>query len=153
MRAGIMFFIFLIIAFLPASVGAFFGPGEWYASLSKPSFNPPDWIFAPVWSTLYFLMAVSFWMVWKNCPNDEAFILPRNLFFIQLTLNAIWSPLFFGLHNPGLALLDLVILWCFILGMIFSFSRLSRMAALLQVPYLAWVSFAGLLNFTLWQLN
>lgn len=153
MRSALMFIVFLIIAFVPASIGAFFGPGEWYANILKPSFNPPDWIFAPVWTTLYFLMAVSFWLVWKAAPNDTEFAFPRNLFFIQLILNAIWSPLFFGLQNPGLALIDLVFLWCFIIAMIYSFSRLSKLAAFLQAPYLLWVSFAGLLNFTIWQIN
>jgi translocator protein len=153
MRSWIMFIVFLIIAFLPASIGAFFGPAEWYAGIAKPSFNPPDWIFAPVWTSLYFLMAVSIWLVWKNAQNNEEFVLPRNLFFAQLLLNALWSPMFFGMQNPGLALLDLIFLWLFILAMIYSFSRISRVAALLQLPYLAWVSFAGLLNFTIWQLN
>lgn len=153
MRQSLMFILFLILAFTPATIGAFFGPGEWYAALSKPSLNPPDWIFAPVWTTLYFLMAISIWLVWKKAPTKEIFSTPRNLFLVQLALNALWSPLFFGLHRPDLAFINLVLLWFFILLMIVSYFRISRTAAFLQIPYLAWVSFAGLLNFSLWLLN
>jgi benzodiazapine receptor len=153
MRSLIMLIAFLLLAFVPAYLGVFFGPSEWYAQLIKPAFNPPDWIFGPVWTTLYVLMAVSLWLVWKAAPNKIEFVLPRNLFLCQLALNAAWSPLFFGLHNPGLALINLIFMWCFIIAMIYSFYRLSRPAAYLQIPYLLWVSFAGILNFIIFKLN
>lgn len=153
MRSWIMLLVFLIIAFLPATIGAFFGPGEWFVHINKPNFNPPDWIFAPVWTTLYALMGISIWLVWKSAPNKTEFVFPRNLFLIQLFFNALWSPLFFGLHHPGLALVDVTLMWFFIIAMIYSFSRLSKLAAILQIPYFLWVSFAAFLNYTLWQIN
>jgi len=142
----------LVLSFSAASLGAFFMPGEWYATLKKPSWNPPDWIFGPVWSALYTMMAVAAWLVWQR-GGFVAQRRPLTLFLVQLALNAVWTPLFFGLHRPGLAFAEIVILWLAIAATLAAFRPVSRPAAWLLVPYLAWVSFAAVLNFTLWRLN
>jgi tryptophan-rich sensory protein len=142
----------LVLCFSAASLGAFFMPGEWYARLKKPSWNPPGWIFGPVWSSLYTMMAVAAWLVWKR-GGFAAQRRPLTLFLVQLALNALWTPLFFGLHRPGLAFAEIVMLWLAIAATLAAFRPVSRPAAWLLVPYLAWVSFAAVLNFTLWRLN
>jgi len=142
----------LLLCFSAALVGGLFMPGEWYAQLRKPSWNPPNWIFGPVWTALYALMAVAGWQVWR-LARGEARTLALALFLGQLVLNAAWSPLFFGLRAPGLAFAEIIMLWIAILGTIRAFWPLHRLAAALLFPYLAWVTFAGFLNFTLWRLN
>ena len=127
-------------------------PGEWYASLKKPSWNPPPWIFAPVWSTLYAMMAVAAWLVWKR-GGFSTQRRPLALFLAQLALNALWTPLFFGLHRPGLAFVEILLLWLAIAATLLAFRPVNRAAAWLLAPYLAWVSFAAALNFSLWRLN
>ncbi len=127
-------------------------PDAWYASLHKPSWNPPAWVFGPVWTLLYTMMAVSVWLVWRR----GGFALQRaslSLFLAQLALNAAWTPLFFGLHQPGLAFVDIALLWLGIVATITAFRRVHCGAAWLLVPYLLWVSFASVLNFTLWRMN
>lgn len=123
----------------------------WYASLNKPSWNPPSWVFAPVWTTLYTMMGVAAWIVWRRAgsPYHRAFL----FFWIQLVLNTAWSFLFFGLEQPGLALADIVLLWLSIAATLRAFRKWSGAAALLLTPYLAWVSFAACLNFAIWRLN
>ncbi len=124
----------------------------WYDTINKPSFNPPNWIFGPVWTTLYVLMAISFWTIWRRHAIKH--IVPQSVLFIaQLTLNFFWSIIFFGLHQIGWALLELAFLWLLILATIIAFWKLSRIASVLLWPYLAWVSFAGILNFAFWRLN
>ena len=142
----------LLACFAAAAMGGLFMPGEWFASLKKPSWNPPGWMFGPVWTTLYTMMAVAAWLVWK-CGGLAAQRRPLTLFLVQLTLNAIWTPLFFGLHWPGPAFIEMVLLWLAIAGTIAAFWPINRLAAWLLAPYLAWVSFAAVLNFTLWRLN
>lgn len=127
-------------------------PGEWYASLAKPAWNPPSAVFAPVWTLLYAMMGVAAWLVWKQVGFREA-ALPLSLFLVQLVLNALWSYLFFGLHRPDLALLDIVTLWVAILVVLVLFWRVAVPAGILLLPYLCWVGFASFLNFTLWRLN
>ncbi len=122
---------------------------SWYAGLAKPSFNPPNWIFAPVWTALYVLMAIAAWLVWRR-GNARV---PLTLFALQLVLNSAWSLLFFGLHRVDLALIDIVLLAAAIVATALAFRRRSAIAALLLVPYLAWVSFATVLNFAIWRLN
>lgn len=125
----------------------------WYAGLTKPAFNPPNWIFAPVWTALYILMAYAAWRILK-LPADRPGRSPAlALFFLQLALNAGWSWLFFGLHNPLAGLLDIVPQLIVILLAIDRFRRLDPVAALCLVPLAAWVLFATLLNFAIWQLN
>lgn len=126
------------------------GLGEWYAALQKPSWNPPNAVFGPVWSALYLLMAVAAWQVWRE-PGDTAPAL--RLWGVQLALNVGWSALFFALRQPGAAFFELLCLWTAILATLISFTRFSRAAAWMLVPYLAWVTFAGALNFAVWRLN
>jgi translocator protein len=142
----------LALSFAAAFAGSRFMPGEWYASLAKPAWNPPSAVFAPVWTLLYAMMGIAAWLVWRQAGFREA-ALPLSLFLIQLVLNALWSYLFFGLHRPDLALLDIVTLWVAILVVLILFWRVAVPAGILLLPYLCWVGFASFLNFTLWRLN
>lgn len=142
----------LLLCFTAASMGGLFMPGEWYASLKKPSWNPPGWIFGPVWTALYTMMALAAWLVWRQGGWRKQ-RKPLLIFLAQLALNALWTPLFFGLHRPGLAFAEIVLLWLAIAATVTAFRPVSRVAAWLLAPYLAWVSFAAALNFTLWRLN
>ncbi len=145
-------FGWLILCFAAAAGGAFFSPGEWYAELNKPSWNPPGWIFGPVWTALYIMMAVAAWLVWKR-GGFATQRWPLGWFLAQLLLNALWTPLFFGLQQPGVAFAEILLLWLAILATLLAFRPVSRAAFWLLVPYLAWVSFATVLNGTLWRLN
>ena len=124
----------------------------WYDSLRKPFFSPPNWVFGPVWISLFILMGISLFMVWGR-PDHPKVKTALIFFSVQLILNILWSAAFFGLKSPLLGLIDIVLLWIAILWTIQSFFKISRMAALLLVPYLVWVSFAAILNFSLWILN
>jgi len=124
----------------------------WYAGLAKPAWNPPNWVFGPVWTTLYVLMAVAAWLVWSR-RRERNVTLALTLFGVQLGLNTVWSFVFFGMEAPGAAMIELVVLWVAIVGTVGVFRRVSGVAAGLMVPYLAWVSFAGCLNYAIWQLN
>ena len=124
-------------------------PGEWYAGLAKPPFNPPNWIFAPVWTLLYIMVAVAGWRTLQRGPRSAAMA----VWFIQLALNFIWSPVFFGAHRPGAALVVIVALLATILIFIVMRWPRDRAAALLFAPYAAWVAFATLLNGAIWTLN
>jgi translocator protein len=140
------------LTFAAATMGGFFLPGEWYSRLQKPPWNPPSWIFGPVWTVLYTTMAIAAWLVWKR----GGFATQRvalAFFSLQLLLNALWSPLFFGLHLPGLAFVDLVLLWLTLLATVSAFWKAHRLAGAMLLPYLAWVTFAGALNFAIWRLN
>jgi tryptophan-rich sensory protein len=142
----------LLVCYAAAAFGAFFPPGAWYAGLEKPSWNPPGWIFGPVWTALYTMMAVAAWLVWKR----GGFTAQRHAlapFLIQLALNAAWSPLFFGLQRPDLAFVVILLLTGSIVWTLVAFGRVHRPAAALLVPYLAWVAFATVLNGVLWRLN
>lgn len=146
---------FLLLCFGVAAAGAFFQPGSWYQELTKPAWNPPSWVFGPVWTVLYALMAIAAWRVWRSAAGEVGpSVAPAlGVFFAQLVANGLWSFLFFGLHRPGLALVDIVVLLILIAGTIGLFRRHDRWAAWLLVPYLLWVAFATFLNFTLWRLN
>lgn len=122
----------------------------WYATLAKPSWNPPNWIFAPVWTTLYVLMGIAAWLVWRKRGFRGRTAV---LFWSQLVLNALWSILFFGLENPGGAFVEVVLLWVLILATVRDFARVSKAGAALLAPYLAWVTFASALNLAIWRLN
>jgi translocator protein len=151
-RSALALVGWLALSFAAAAVGGFFMPGEWYASLNKPSWNPPSWIFAPVWTVLYIMMAVSAWLVWKR----GGFVGRRVAlawYLGQLLFNALWSPLFFGLRHPALAFLDIGVLWLALLVTVVLFWKARPLAGALLVPYLAWVTFASALNLVLWQLN
>ncbi|MCX6807442.1 MAG: tryptophan-rich sensory protein [Patescibacteria group bacterium] len=124
---------------------------HWYFELQKPIFNPPNWVFGPAWTLLYILIGISLFLVWKAklCNKKSALI----IFSVQLLLNLFWSIIFFGLHAPFYALLEIVILWIFIVLNIIYFSKISKAAAYLLIPYVLWVSFAGVLNFYIYYLN
>jgi len=142
----------LVATFTASALGAYFMPGAWYATLKTPSWNPPGWIFGPVWSALYTMMAVAAWLVWQRGGFARQ-RWPLTLFFVQLLLNAAWTPLFFGLHRLGLAFAEILLLWLAIAATLAAFRAVNRTAGWLLAPYLAWVSFASVLNFTLWRLN
>lgn len=149
----------LIAVFICLSVGFLSGLvtsssiQTWYVTLSKPSFNPPNWLFGPVWTTLYILMGVAAGMVWSKGLESQEIRLALSAFVFQLGLNALWSIIFFGMKNPGLALAENALLWLSIAGCIYLFGRISKPAMWLLVPYLLWVSFAIVLNYFLWHLN
>ena len=127
---------------------------DWYPTLIKPSFNPPNWIFAPVWSALYIMMGVAAGLVWNKIEFQKEAVKKAIIFFaIQLGLNALWSYLFFGLHNPMLAGLEIIILWLMIYETYVQFSKINKIAGYLFLPYIAWVSFAAVLNASIWWLN
>ena len=142
----------LALSFCAAAMGAFFLPGEWYAGLKKPSWNPPNWIFGPVWTALYTIMAVAAWLVWQR-GGFAGQRVALALFLLQLLCNALWSPLFFGLKHPALAFADIVMLWLALSATVVAFWQVRPLAGGLLVPYLAWVTFASALNFALWRLN
>jgi len=125
---------------------------DWYRSLEQPSWTPPDWLFGPVWVALYALMAVAAWLVWRKGRVPGVWTAGA-LFCVQLALNAIWTPIFFGLRQPGWALLDILLLWAAILLTLVAFARVRPLAAGLLAPYLTWVTYAAALNFALWRLN
>lgn len=142
----------LLLCFAAALSGAWFTPGEWYAGLAKPSWTPPGSLIGRVWSVLYVMMAVAAWLVWNKggFPVQRR---PLGIFGVQLFLNALWTPLFFGLRRPDLAFAEILLLWVAIAWTISAFRRVDRLAAALLWPYLAWVSFATVLNGTLWRMN
>ena len=125
----------------------------WYPTLEKPVFNPPNWIFAPVWTMLYVMMGVAAGLVWTSHSDEKTIQKALGFFAIQFGLNALWSYLFFGLHNPLLALVEIVLLWLMILETYNQFRKIDKTAGLLLIPYLAWVSFATILNASIWWLN
>ena len=149
-----------LVAFLVACEGVGFLGGlwtapeirGWYRTLAKPSFNPPGWIFGPVWTTLYLLMAIAAWLVF-NAPVSSARTLGLGLFLVQLALNLAWSWIFFRKHAIGAAAIEVALLWCSIGATTVLFSQVSATAAWLMAPYWAWVSFASILNATIWRLN
>lgn len=142
-------FGFIVVTFCAPASGVMTLPGSWYAALNKPAWNPPAWIFGPVWTFLYLLMAVAAWLVWKRVGWKSAIW----LYLIQLALNAVWTPIFFGAHQLGWALVEIIVLWLAILVTLLTFLTVIRVAGLMLVPYLAWVSFAMFLNLTLWRMN
>ncbi len=151
---------FLAASFLVAAVSSTFTVAaipHWYAGLNKPSFNPPNGIFAPVWTLLYALMAIAAWLVWKASASSKEKAALRTaalrIFWLQLFLNFAWSWIFFREHFLAGALLEIVVLWLAIVAATLLFMRVTRLAAWLMLPYLAWVTFAGVLNFEIWRLN
>ncbi len=142
----------LALCFAASLTGLFVSTNGWYAALVKPAWNPPAWIFGPAWTLLYVLMAVAAWLVWRDGGWKKQ-RLPLGLFLVQWFLNALWTPLFFGLHRSGPAFAEIVLLWLTLAATLWSFTRVRKAAGVLLVPYLAWVTFAAALNFTIWRLN
>lgn len=126
---------------------------SWYLTLAKPELSPPSWIFAPVWTILYALMGIAAFLVWKNGLEEKRVRVALGIFGVQLFLNTIWSIIFFGLRNPGLALVDIILLWLAIAWTMVVFHKISKPAGWLLVPYILWVSFAAYLNYLIWVLN
>lgn len=126
---------------------------NWYAHLSRPSFTPPDWTFGVVWPILYVMMGISAFLIWNMDINRRQGKVVLGVFALQLILNGLWTPIFFGLHLIGLALVEIIMMWAAILLTIFTFWRVSKAAALLLLPYILWVSFAVVLNASLFLLN
>lgn len=148
----------LVIAILIPQVSGVLGAlvtvssvGSWYQTINKPSFNPPSWIFGPVWTSLYIMIGISLYLIWKS--NHLFKKKAMWLFGIQMVLNALWSPAFFGLESPLLGLIVIIPLWVSILACIKVFKPISNLAAYLFIPYFLWVSFATLLNASIWYLN
>ncbi|MDZ4788697.1 MAG: TspO/MBR family protein [Blastochloris sp.] len=146
---------FVFICFLAAAVGGWAtssSVGTWYLALNKPSWTPPSWLFGPMWTTLYLMMAVSAWLVWQR-RTEQPVRLALQVFLFQLIINACWSPIFFGMRRPDLGFFWIALLWVWIVITIVLFKKVSPLAALLLVPYLIWVSIAQALNFSIWRLN
>jgi len=153
------FLRFLVAAALPLLVGGLSGVAtargvrDWYPTLVKPSFNPPSWVFGPVWTVLYLMMGVAAFIVWQKGLAHAGVRAALAVFLLQLALNGLWSILFFGLRSPGWAFVEILALWVSIVATLVLFWRLDTTAGLLLVPYLGWVSFAALLNGSIWYLN
>lgn len=145
-------FVFGVASFAAGIGGIFFRSGQWYERLDKPSWRPPAWLFAPVWTFLYATIALAGWLVWREAGFEGA-VLPLSVYGIQLLLNAAWSPIFFGLHRIGWALAEMVLLWLSIVATIILFYPIHAAAAAVLAPYLCWVSFALLLNLSVWRRN
>ena len=149
-------FISILVPLLVGAVAGLFtssGVNGWYAVANKPWFNPPNWIFAPVWTLLYILMGIAFFLVWKASADKNVKQTAMILFSIQLILNFFWSFIFFKLQQPGWAFAEIILMWVMILLTILWFGKISAMAAWLLVPYICWVSFASVLNYSIWKLN
>lgn len=148
--------ISLAIPLLIGFLGSFFTRpeiGDWYQTIEKPSWNPPSAVFGPVWTFLYVLMGISFFLVWKQRANDDQKTNAILFYFTQLILNLAWSFIFFSEHQIGWAFVEICLLWVVILICIFLFARINKTASWLLVPYISWVTFAGILNYTIWMLN
>jgi tryptophan-rich sensory protein len=154
MNKYLKLFISLLLPQIAGGLGAFFtlsSVQSWYLTLNKPSWNPPSWLFGPVWTTLYVLMGIACFLIWKSEHPRKKQVL--TLYFLQLFLNSLWSPAFFGAQNPMLGILVIVPMWASILACILLFRKINTWAAVLMIPYLLWVSFATVLNATIWYLN
>ncbi|MEO7394038.1 MAG: TspO/MBR family protein [Chitinophagaceae bacterium] len=125
----------------------------WYQTIVKPAWNPPNWIFGPVWTTLYLMMGIALYLIWKSDNDPIAKKTAITLFTLQLVFNFLWSFIFFNQHQIGWSLIEIIVLWIFILLTILAFAQVNKIAAWLLVPYISWVSFATILNYTIWKLN
>ncbi len=149
-------FISILIPLLVGAVAGLFtssGVNGWYALANKPWFNPPNWIFAPVWTLLYIMMGIAFFLIWKSTADKNVKQTAMILFSIQLVINFFWSFIFFKLQQPGWAFAEILLMWVMILLTIIWFGKISAAAAWLLVPYICWVSFASVLNYSIWKLN
>ncbi|XVJ61055.1 MAG: tryptophan-rich sensory protein [Tepidisphaera sp.] len=142
----------LVFCFAAAGSASFVSTDGWFVELRKPSWNPPSWLFGPVWTLLYAMMSVAAWLVWKR-GGWKVQGRALGVFCVQWLFNALWTPLFFGAHLPGWAFLDIVLLWLSLAATVVLFWRVDRLAGALLIPYLAWVTFAAALNLTIWRMN
>ncbi|ALK09144.1 TspO/MBR family protein [Blastochloris viridis] len=151
--------VFAVICLTAASTGAKYGPDEWYRSIDKPWWIPPNWAFAPAWMLFYTLLAVAGWVAWREGggsaanPLPAALFVPLALYVLHVITNAVWSPLFFGMHRIDYALIDSAAMWLTLVATIFAFAEVSTLATWLLVIYLGWVTFAFLLNLSVLRLN
>jgi benzodiazapine receptor len=146
----------IVICQMAGILGAVFTTNSvdtWYSTITRPDIAPPNWIFGPVWTTLFLLMGISLYIVWNKGLQTRESKVAVSVFGFQLVLNTLWSIIFFGLHNPGLAFIEIIFLWISILASIILFYRISKVAAYLLIPYILWVSFAAFLNYNIWILN
>ena len=141
------------VAGLSAAAFTVTGDGSWYRTILKPWWNPPGWLFAPVWTTLYILMGIAFFIIWKSVADKKAKRTAMAFWIVQLVFNFFWTIIFFYAQQIGYALAEMVLLWLLIFITIFLFARISKLAAWLLVPYISWVSFALMLNYAIWELN
>jgi tryptophan-rich sensory protein len=156
MKNGAKLIVSLILPQMAALSGLLFtetGKGSWYQSIQKPSWNPPGWLFGPVWTALYILMGIAFYLVWKTPAETPGKKKAMTFWIAQLVLNFFWTWVFFGQQEIGWALVEIICLWLLILMTIFAFAKCTRLGAWLLVPYISWVSFATLLNWAIWNLN
>ncbi len=155
-RSALGLALWLAASFTAAGLGSIAtaaGVADWYPTLAKPAWTPPSWLFGPVWTFLYGAMAVAAWIVWKRAGRFSDAREALSLHLLQLALNALWSWLFFGLRRPGLAAVEIVLLWIAIAATLAAFAKRSRLAAALYVPYFLWVTFAAALNLAIWARN
>jgi tryptophan-rich sensory protein len=146
---------FIVLCFAVGGIGGVVTNSalyDWYPTIAKPTWTPPNWVFGPVWSALYFMMACAVWLVWRQ-GNAVSRTVPMACFGIQLMLNLVWSLLFFGWRSPSAAFVGVLLLWVSIAATARVFAGRSRIAGLMMAPYLAWTSFAAILNFYIWRLN
>ena len=156
MKPLLKFFISVTIPLVVGAIAGFFTSSSvngWFTTLNKPSFNLPNWLFAPVWTMLYIMMGIALFLTWKSTAEPWLKKIAITLFFVQLTCNFLWSFIFFYAQQPGWALVDIILLWLMIIFTIFYFKKISAAAAWLLVPYICWVSFATILNYSIWKLN
>ena len=144
----------LILPQLSGFIGSYFTINAiptWYAYLNKPAFSPPNWLFGPVWLTLYLMMGIAVYLNWIKNTKQAKFNV--RLFFVHLFFNLIWTPVFFGLKDTLFALYIIIMIWIFIITMIINFRKVNKISSLLLIPYLLWVTFASFLNYFIWRLN
>ena len=156
LKSNLSLIVWVVLCQLAGGIGSLFTSSaipDWYASLVRPAIAPPNWIFGPVWTTLYLLMGIAAWLVWRRRGEVPVAKIGLTIFGVQLVLNSLWSILFFGLHSPEAAFVEIIFLWIAIVATIVWFAKVSKSAAWLLVPYLAWVSFAAYLNYQFYVLN
>jgi tryptophan-rich sensory protein len=155
-RDIIRFILGIVICLSAGFIGSVFTTPQipsWYAALSKPAFTPPGWVFAPVWTILYLMMGVALFLVWRKWGVAGSVSIALWAFGVQLVLNVLWSAFFFGLQSPVAGFVEILFLWIAIVVTILLFYRISRISAILLVPYLLWVSYAAVLTFSIWRMN
>lgn len=150
------FLLFVFVCEMAGIIGSFFTRASvksWFVLLNKPSFNPPSWVFGPVWTILYFMMGISAFLIFQKLNENSLAKISLIIFFVHLVFNMTWSLAFFGLQNPFLAFVNIIVLLIFIVVLIFLFYKIDKTASYLLIPYLLWTSFATILNFSIWRLN
>ena len=155
-RQGMALLVFVLLSFGAGAIGSLATARaipEWYNSLVRPSWSPPNWVFGPVWTLLYLMMGIAAWLVWREAGGVKGAAGPLGLFLAQLAFNASWSLIFFGLRRPDWAFAEIVVLWVLILATLIAFWRATALAGVLLLPYLLWATFASGLNHAIWRLN